>query len=100
MDNEQKEQIRVALKNAELWMNQVRRAANMESALTMSEVKAARKLLEEEVKQMICIKCGGTIIAETIDAGSYDCCILRCLDCGTIVDKTWMKKSKEEVNAN
>ena len=49
---------------------------------------------------MICIKCGGTIIAETIDAGSYDCCILRCLDCGTIVDKTWMKKYKEEVNAN
>ena len=49
---------------------------------------------------MNCIKCGGTIIAETIDAGSYDCCILRCLDCGTIVDKTWMKKSKEEVNAN
>ena len=37
---------------------------------------------------MKCIKCGGTIIAETIDAGSYDCCILRCLDCGTIVDKT------------
>ena len=50
MDNEQKEQIRVALKNAELWMKQVRREANMESALTMSEVKAARKLLEEEVK--------------------------------------------------
>ena len=48
MDNEQKEQIRVALKNAELWMKQVRREANMESALTMSEVKAARKLLEEE----------------------------------------------------
>ena len=48
IDNEQKEQIRVALKNAELWMKQVRREANMESALTMSEVKAARKLLEEE----------------------------------------------------
>ena len=48
MDNEQKEQIRVALKNAELWMKQVRREANMESALTMSEVKAAMKLLEEE----------------------------------------------------
>jgi len=49
---------------------------------------------------MNCIKCRGTIGAETIDAGSYDCCILSCLACGTIVDKTWMKKSKEEVNAN
>ena len=48
MDNEQKEQIRVALKIADLWMKQVRREANMESALTMSEVKAAMKLLEEE----------------------------------------------------
>ena len=49
---------------------------------------------------MICIKCGGTIVAETIDAGSYDCCILSCSDCKTIVDKTWNKKSREERNAN
>ena len=48
MNNEQKEQIWVALKNAELWMKQVRREANMESALTMSEVKAAMKLLEDQ----------------------------------------------------
>tara|TARA_R100001443_G_scaffold49760_1_gene62050 strand:- start:548 stop:697 length:150 start_codon:yes stop_codon:yes gene_type:complete len=49
---------------------------------------------------MNCIKCGGAIGAETIDAGSYDCCILSCLACGTIVDKTWNKKSREERNAN
>tara|TARA_R100001082_G_scaffold34262_1_gene17795 strand:+ start:4022 stop:4171 length:150 start_codon:yes stop_codon:yes gene_type:complete len=49
---------------------------------------------------MNCIKCGGTIVAETIDAGIYDCCILSCSDCKTIVDKTWNKKSREERNAN
>jgi hypothetical protein len=48
MNNEQKEQIWVALKNAELWMKQVSREANMNSYLTMSEVKAAMKLLEDQ----------------------------------------------------
>ena len=45
---EQKKQISIALKNAELWMKQVSREANMSSYLTMSEVKAARKLLEDQ----------------------------------------------------
>ena len=49
---------------------------------------------------MNCIKCGGTIVAETIDAGIYDCCILSCSDCKTIVDKTLNKNSREERNAN
>ena len=49
---------------------------------------------------MKCIKCSGEITAETIDAGSYDCCILSCFDCGTIVDKTWNKKSKGEKYGN
>ena len=49
---------------------------------------------------MNCIKCGGSIIAETIDAGSYDCCVLSCSACGTIVDKTWNKKSKGDKYGN
>ena len=49
---------------------------------------------------MNCIKCGGSIMAETIDAGSYDCGVLSCSACGTIVDKTWNKKTKEERDGN
>ena len=49
---------------------------------------------------MNCKKCGGGLIAETMDAGSYDCCILSCSECGTIVDKTWNKKSKGDKYGN
>jgi|TARA_R110002020_G_scaffold128543_3_gene288106 hypothetical protein len=45
---------------------------------------------------MNCKKCGGGLIAETMDAGSYDCCILSCRECGVLIDKTWNKKSKQE----
>ena len=46
---------------------------------------------------MNCKKCGSSITAETIDAGSYDCCILTCSGCGTLIDKSWKKKSNQEV---
>jgi hypothetical protein len=49
---------------------------------------------------MNCNRCTGEIVAETIDAGSYDCCVLSCSECGTIVDKTWNKKTKGDRNAN
>ena len=44
---------------------------------------------------MNCKKCGGDLIAETLDAGLYDCCVLSCKDCDTIIDKTWNKKARE-----
>ena len=45
---------------------------------------------------MNCKKCGGKLVADIIDAGRYDCCVLSCGDCDTIIDKTWNKKAKED----
>tara|TARA_Y100001937_G_scaffold77139_1_gene104653 strand:+ start:391 stop:540 length:150 start_codon:yes stop_codon:yes gene_type:complete len=49
---------------------------------------------------MNCMKCGSDLIAEVISADIYDCCIIQCSGCHTIVDKTWKKKSQEVVDGN
>jgi len=48
---------------------------------------------------MNCMKCGAKLIAEVIESKSYDCCVIQCSGCHTIVDKTWKKKSQEEKDA-
>ena len=49
---------------------------------------------------MNCMKCGSDLVAEVISADSYDCCIIQCSGCHTIVDKTLKKKSQEVVDGN
>ena len=46
---------------------------------------------------MNCMKCGAELEAELISTDNYDCCIIHCPSCHTIVDKTWKKKSAMEV---
>jgi hypothetical protein len=50
--------------------------------------------------RMNCMKCGSDLIAEVIEHDRYDCCVIQCSGCHTIVDKTWKKKSQEEVDGN
>ena len=46
------------------------------------------------------MKCGSDLVAEVISADIYDCCIIQCSGCHTIVDKTWKKKSQEGLDGN
>jgi len=46
---------------------------------------------------MNCRKCGSELKAEVIEHERYDCCVIQCSGCHTIVDKTWKKKPKVEV---
>jgi RNase P subunit RPR2 len=45
-----------------------------------------------------CTKCGGALVLDTIRSSddAYDCLILNCSGCGIIVDKQFMKRSKDE----
>ncbi len=45
-----------------------------------------------------CTKCGGALVLDTIRSSddAYDCLILNCNGCGIIVDKQFMKRSKNE----
>ena len=45
-----------------------------------------------------CTKCGGSLVLDTIRSSddAYDCLILNCNNCGVIVDKQFMKRSKDE----
>jgi len=45
-----------------------------------------------------CTKCGGSLVLDTIRSSddAYDCLILNCNSCGIIVDKQFMKRSKDE----
>ena len=45
-----------------------------------------------------CTKCGGPLVLDVIRSSddAYDCLILNCSGCGIIVDKQFMKRSKNE----
>ena len=49
-----------------------------------------------------CTKCGGTLILNAIQSNDdrYDCLVLTCNSCGIIVDKHFMKRSKDETGEN
>ena len=49
-----------------------------------------------------CTKCGGTLILNAIKSNDdrYDCLLLTCNSCGIIVDKQFMKRSKDDSNKN
>ena len=49
---------------------------------------------------MNCMKCGAELKAEVIESERYDCCVIQCSGCHTIVDKTWKKKALEEKDGN
>ena len=49
-----------------------------------------------------CTKCGGTLILNAIKSNDdrYDCLLLTCNNCSIIVDKQFMKRSKDDSNKN
>lgn len=44
-----------------------------------------------------CTRCGGGISATEFDTANFVCLMLSCKECNTIVDKTWKKKSQQEL---
>ena len=49
-----------------------------------------------------CTKCGGAFKLDVITSSdnAYDCLMLNCSKCGIIVDKQFMKRSKDEIREN
>jgi len=47
-----------------------------------------------------CTKCGGYLILNSLKSNDdrYDCLLLTCNSCGIIVDKQFMKRSKDDSN--